>query len=123
MKEIKPGYFLIAEYGQYAVIKRDTDFEPYVVAWCLQDDGMWEHGHYFSDLFDAVDYAKSQADEGRISYNRMSEIATKAIDGLFEDDSESAYEYCKDEIEMTEEEMDYFGVEKNMNKSFILDVN
>lgn len=116
MKEIKPGYFLIAEYGQYAVIKRDTDFEPYVVAWCLQDDGTWEHGHYFSDLFDAVDYAKSKADERHISYDRISEIATKAIDGLFElgnDDEDSAYEYCENEVKMTEKEMDYFGVERN----------
>lgn len=88
MREIKPGYFLIAEYGRYAVIKRETDFQPYIVANNLHDDGGWDYGHYFSDLFDAVDYARSHADEKHISWQRMCEIAENAVDGLFEDDSE-----------------------------------
>lgn len=116
MREVKPGYFLIAEYGQYVVIQRDTDFEPYVVANGLHEDGTWNYGHYFSNLFDAVDYAKLKADESYIPYARMSEIASRAIDGLFElgnDDEDRAYGYCENEIEMTEEEMDYFGVEQN----------
>lgn len=67
MREIKPGYFLITEYGDYAVIERETnDYQPFVVANGLQKDGTWNFGHYFCDLFDAVDYAKSQADERHI---------------------------------------------------------
>ena len=112
MKEIKPGYFVISKYGKYTIIKRETDFEPYIVTYNLQEDSKWDFGHYFSDLFSAVDYAKAHADESHISYIRMSEIASKAIVGLFEDDSESAYEYLINEIEMDEIEMKYFGVKE-----------
>ena len=44
-----------------------------------------------------------------IGYYRMSEIATKAIDGLREDDKAEAYEYCKTEIDMDSDELEYFG--------------
>ena len=47
-----------------------------------------------------------------IPSDRLSEIATLAIDGLIQDDEDSAYEYFRDAIELTEEEAKYFGIDK-----------
>lgn len=46
-----------------------------------------------------------------ISWDRMCEIASKSIDGLMEDDEESAKEYLQNEVELDESEAEYFGVE------------
>lgn len=45
-----------------------------------------------------------------MSRERLSEIASKAIDGLIEDGEEEALEYINDTLELTEEEKEYFGV-------------
>ena len=45
-----------------------------------------------------------------ISWERLSEIATQALHGLLEDDRESAMEYFRDTIDLTDEEREYFGV-------------
>lgn len=45
-----------------------------------------------------------------MSRKRLSEIASKAIDGLVEDGEEEALEYINDTLELTEEEKEYFGV-------------
>lgn len=51
----------------------------------------------------------------QIPWERMSEIATQALQGLLEDDYDSAMEYFKDTIELTEEERDYFGIPTENN--------
>ena len=45
-----------------------------------------------------------------IGLDRMTEIASWAIEGLIEDDRYSAIEYLHDEIDMTIEELEFFGV-------------
>lgn len=45
-----------------------------------------------------------------IGFDRMTEIASKAIDGLREDDETEARIYCEEEIEMDSDEMEYFGL-------------
>lgn len=112
----------LCEYGDCAVLMRffggDRSYshwrlncQPYVVASGYnKKDGTWCSGAYFTDLFDAVDYAKAKACMYHFSYYRIKEIASKVIDGLYEDDSETTREYCKDVIKMSEEEMDYFGL-------------
>lgn len=50
--------------------------------------------------------------EKPIGYDRMSEIASKAIDGLREDDEESARDYLMEEVELDEAELEYFGLEE-----------
>lgn len=52
----------------------------------------------------------SNDNEGCIPYERLNEIATQAIDGLIEDDSENAYEYFINTIKMSQKEMKYFGI-------------
>ena len=60
----------LQKYGNYSVILRQDDngnplvIEPFVVA-CMPNiqDGEiidWAYGHYFDDLFNAVDFARSR---------------------------------------------------------------
>lgn len=109
----------LQKYGQYSVIARQDkngnliEIEPFVVAYGInKKDGEitdWDYGHYFDDLFKATDYARSKG-KGYMQYPRLEEIASKAIDGLVEDDEESAYEYFANEIEMDSDEAEYFGL-------------
>lgn len=46
-----------------------------------------------------------------ISWHRMNEIASKAIDGLIEDGEEEAKEYFRNEMELDEDEVTWFGIE------------
>lgn len=41
---------------------------------------------------------------------RLCELLTLAIDGLLEDDHESAMEYFRDSMDMSKEELEFFGV-------------
>ena len=45
-----------------AFIKRETTFQPYIVAWDYTPSGEWEgtwsQGHYFDCFEDAVEYYK-----------------------------------------------------------------
>lgn len=45
------------------------------------------------------------------SKERLSEIADYVIWGLIEDDRESAIEYLREEVGMSKEELEWFGVE------------
>ena len=109
----------LQKYGNYSVIVRQDDkgnplvIEPFVVVCgANKRDGEivdWDFGHYFSDLFDATDFARSRG-RGNMQYPRLEEIASKAIDGLVQDDEDSAYEYFANEIEMDSHEAEYFGL-------------
>ena len=110
----------LQRYGNYSVIVRQDDkgnplvIEPFVVAYGANKDKNgevidWDFGHYFGDLFDATDFARSRG-AGRMGYYRLEEIASKAVDGLVQDDEDSAYEYFASEIEMDSHEAEYFGL-------------
>ena len=49
---------------------------------------------------------------GEINFTpeRLVEIASLAIDGLREDDEESAMEYFRDTMELTDYEREFFGI-------------
>ena len=110
----------LQRYGNYSIIVRQNDkgnpiiIDPFVVASCVnKKDGEvvdWSYGHYFNDLFSAVDFARSRGAEC-IQYLRLEEIASKAISGLIQDDEETAYEYFASEIEMDSHEANYFGID------------
>jgi hypothetical protein len=61
----KNGY-VILETTQYdditvAILKRNTNFQPFVVAWSYHEDtDTWEQGHYFSELSHAVNYFEDE---------------------------------------------------------------
>jgi hypothetical protein len=109
----------LQKYGDYSVIVRQDDkgnpiaIEPFVAAYGVnKQDGEvidWGFGHYFDDLFSATDFARSRGSR-YMQYPRLEEIASKAIDGLVEDDEDSAYEYFANEIEIDSHEAEYFGL-------------
>ena len=112
----------LQRYNNYSVILRQDDkgnpliVEPFVVA-CMpniKDNEVidWAYGHYFDDLFNAVDFARSRG-KGTVQFFRLEEIASKSIDGLIQDDEDSAYEYFAREIEIDEHEAEYFGLDKS----------
>lgn len=45
-----------------------------------------------------------------IGYDRMSEIASKAIDALLDADDVATLEWAHDEIDLNDDEMEYFGL-------------
>ena len=117
----------LQKYNNYSVILRQDDngnplvIEPFVVV-CnpnIKDGEVidWAYGHYFDDLFNAVNYAR-QKGKGCINYHRLEEIASKAIDGLIQDDEETAYEYFVREIEIDGHEAEYFGLNTKLLENY-----
>ena len=114
----------LQRYGDYSVIVRQDEkgnlleVDSFVVAYGINKrDGEitdWSYGHYFDDLFEAVNYARTKTETYHPNFHRLCEIASKAIDGLVEDDEETAYEYFANEIEMDSEEAEYFGLDAEL---------
>ena len=118
----------LQKYDNYSVILRQDDngnnlpTEPFVVA-CMptiRDDEVveWTYGHYFNDLFEAVNYARTKTTHYHPNFYRLEEIASKVIDGLIQDDESSAYEYLANEVEMDSHEAEYFGLDFELVESF-----
>lgn len=96
----------------YVLAYRGGNFEPWCVGFDYNGKDSWWHGNYFATISGAMRYIQEKLDKynNRICYSRMDEIASKAIDGLFEDDVYEAKIYCEETLELTEEEMEYFGI-------------
>lgn len=48
--------------GDYTLLKRESAYEPYVVAWKFDKKrGDWCQGHYFPDKFSAECFMKNRA--------------------------------------------------------------
>nr|DAI08012.1 MAG TPA: antirestriction protein [Caudoviricetes sp.] len=57
--------------GNYSLLySKDRKFQPYVVAYRLDDDGTWGQGHYFSDKSDAVTFLMNEVETMRESKQR-----------------------------------------------------
>lgn len=56
-------------------------------------------------------YGINQMPVPRVAYDRLLEIATKLWDGLVQDDEDEAYEYIKNELDMTDDEMELLGID------------
>lgn len=57
--------------GNYSLLySKDRKFQPYVVAYRLDDDGTWGQGHYFSDKSDAVTFLMNKVETMRESKQR-----------------------------------------------------
>ena len=121
-------YLLLEEYPEinYVLLKRDTNFQPFIAAWDYDKETVsWRNGHYFQDLLSAARYIQMLIDDKnhKINWHRMCEIASKAIDGLREDDEETAQEYCREVIEMDEDELEFFGLNESEDEDgYISDI-
>jgi hypothetical protein len=106
-------YMIVAEFPEidYALIYRGTRTNPWVAAWGLKNINQgksWSQGHYFATIEGAIEYI--QGLKNGIPYCRMEEIASKAIDGLFEDEPYEAEIYCEETLELTNYEREFFGI-------------
>ena len=114
----------LQKYGEYSVILRQDDngkqvsLSPFVAAYKpnIKDGEVidWAQGHYFEDLFNATDFARARGKQIPLQYYRLEEIAGKALDGLVQDDEDSAYEYFANEMEMDSHEAEYFGLKAEL---------
>jgi len=97
--------------GRNVIVIQKADRIEYVLAEAYDPNGpensKWSSGTY---LYDLESLAKAILYYNMpIGYDRMTEIASKAIDGLREDDETEAQIYCEEEIEMDSDELEYFG--------------
>ena len=80
----------------------------------------WGQGHYFSYLFSdrgtalmkAVDFLLSRASEYYVSKARLEEISTAALHELREVDNDTFLDFCEEDLDLTEEEREWFGLDK-----------
>ena len=64
------------------------------------------------ELYEKKDEENNMLSLDDFTKERLSEIATSVIWGLIEDDRENAIEYLKGDLDMSDEELKYFGVEE-----------
>ena len=110
------SYVVINEYPDidYVLVYRGGTCQPWVAAWGYnKEKSYWNQGHYFNTLEDAIEYIRFK--QGIPNWHRMSEIASKAIDGLIEDDPYEAETYLSEEVELSYEECVYFGIDETLD--------
>lgn len=116
-------YEVIFEKGRYALVKRGEKMEEYaVVSGLNKESGEWDHTCSYANfspffrtseaeaLSTMLDLFRSKTEEDYITRNRLIELATLFKDGLIEGDKETADMYFRENCEMTEDEMAWFGV-------------
>ena len=108
-------YILVAEFPKvdYVLIYRSTT-DDWIAAYHYDSETKsWAQGHYFEKIEDAMRWIQNKIDV--VPFLRLEEIASKAIDGLIEDDPYEAAVYFENELELTEDEIEYFGVTETMD--------
>ena len=120
MENVKSGcddtVLIVKEYPEidYVLAYRGGKYQPWVAAWAYRkENNCWGQGHYFEELEDAIEYIRTV--KGKPNWYRLDEIASKAIDGLIQDDPYEAEIYLKEDIEITFEEAQYFGIAETMD--------
>lgn len=119
-------YKVLLQYRRHALVETETH---YIVA-CEYDETQqkgqqWGYGLYFprwsecqtenvNALYNAIETFREKTEENYISRSRLENLAMQLKDGLIEDDKETAMEYFNNICEMTEEEKEWFGIDKDM---------
>lgn len=90
------------------------DVYEYVV--CDNFDGkQWDTGSYFK--YTNLQGALDNFNRGyKVSYARMSELATRFKDALIETDEDYAMECFSEECDMSDDEYEYFGIEHEVEE-------
>lgn len=117
-------YKVIMEKGNYAVILRKEKMDEYAVVrglnkekgdwdWTVQ---YWNFSEYTQAteaecLMDALDCFRCKTEDDYISRAAIEEIATLSINGMIEDDEESAYEYIRENMDMNERKCEFFEID------------
>ena len=82
-----------------------------------EGDNLWDWTVQYYDKL--MDFAKAITcyDKSGIGWWRMDEIASKVIDGLIEADHYGAEDWLREEVDLTDEEADYFGVAESIDNA------
>lgn len=101
----------------YVLAYRGGNFEPWCVGCDYNGKDSWWHGNYFATISEAMRYIQEKLDKynNRICYSRMDEIATKTIDKLIENDPYEAEEFLREELELDDDEVEYFGIGETLD--------
>ena len=122
---MKMRYKVILEKGKYALIVRGKNLDEYAVVSGLNKNknewdwtvSYWVFGQFRLEqseaLSKAIDCFRAKTKPNYISRSRLEELATLFKDGLFEDASEFAREYFTDICDMTENELEFFGIDED----------
>lgn len=117
-------YEIIAQKKEYALIKMEST-EEYKIVSDICADGSWAYtvcswmyGKYGREeylvLQDALDAFRARTENTYIPRSRLEELATKFKDGMFscDLDEEEYDEFFDDECDMTDDELEFFGLLK-----------
>ena len=117
-------YEIIAQKKEYALIKMEST-EEYKIVSDICADGSWAYtvcswmyGKYGREeylvLQDALDAFRTRTENTYIPRSRLEELATKFKDGMFscDLDEEEYDEFFDDECDMTDDELDFFGMKR-----------
>ena len=117
-------YEIIAQKKEYALIKMENT-EEYKIVSDICADGSWAYtvcswmyGKYGREEYlvvqDAIDAFRARTESTYIPRSRLEELATKFKDGIFscDLDEEEYDEFFDDECDMTDEELDFFGMKR-----------
>ena len=117
-------YEIIAQKKEYALIKMENT-EEYKIVSDICADGSWAYtvcswmyGEFGREeylvLQDAIDAFRARTESTYIPRSRLEELATKFKDGIFscDLDEEEYDEFFDDECDMTDEELEFFGLLK-----------
>lgn len=117
-------YEIIAQKKEYALIKMEST-EEYKIVSDICADGSWAYtvcswmyGKYGREeylvLQNAIDSFRARTESDYIPRSRLEELATKFKDGMFscDLDEEEYDEFFDDECDMTDDELDFFGMKR-----------
>lgn len=117
-------YEIIAQKKEYALIKMEST-EEYKIVSDICADGSWAYtvcswmyGKYGREEYlvmqDALDTFRARTENTYIPRSRLEELATKFKDGMFscDLDEEEYDEFFDDECDMTDDELDFFGMKR-----------
>ena len=117
-------YEIIAQKKEYALIKMEST-EEYKIVSDICADGSWAYtvcswmyGKYGREEYlvmqDALDAFRARTENTYIPRSRLEELATQWKDGIFscDLDEEEYDEFFDDECDMTDEELEFFGLLK-----------
>lgn len=117
-------YEIIAQKKEYALIKMESTVEYKIVSDICADGSWaytaasWMYGKYGREEYlvmqDALDAFRARTENTYIPRSRLEELATKFKDGMFscDLDEEEYDEFFDDECDMTDDELDFFGMKR-----------
>lgn len=94
-----------------------VEYDPYA-----PENQQWGYGNYYpywmnadkkaAALASALEYFRYKTEINYISRSRMEEISTAALHELKETDEDSFADFCDGDLDLTEEERKWFGLDK-----------